>query len=365
LPDDRSQDQPDSGAPDDRAPAGSAPERPEGGVTDGGYSYSVVDDSSAAPEPAREVDVRAPKSGGLSPWALLALAIVPAIIVGVAAWFIASAVSDDGGGGGGGDRLERNVTNVVNAFSNQGDGSPIIRYEGQLPPAFPDDIPLYPGGRVISSVVQLRGDDAGYIVVFDTDDSRQDVSNYFADALSKDPWQVEIEQVGRESTVQQFSNIEDPDVQGVVLEAESKDDDVTTIFMSIQVVGAAKDNEPEAFDPGESRPLPAGFPADKVPQYPESTLIETGYQRAPNAKQFVVSMVTQDDPADVLQYYRDQFQTNGWTSEDAPAGTSQLEGGEALTFTGDNGDTSGSVEAGQFAEDKNYTRVNVSVSVPD
>jgi len=308
---------------------------------------------------------REPSKLSISPIALVALVFVPAIIIGVAAWFVASALADDGGGGGGGGRLERNVTNVVSAFSNTGDGAPVIRYEGQLPPAFPDDIPLYPGARVISSIVQLQGDDAGYIVVFDTDDSRQDVANYFADALSKDPWQVEIEQVGRESSVQQFSNIENPDVQGVALEAESKDDDVTTIFMSIQVVGAAKDNEPDAFDPGQSRPLPAGFPADKVPEYPDSTLIETGYQRAPNAKQYVVSMVTQDDPADVLQFYRDQFQTNGWTAEDAPAGSSQLENGEGLTFTGDDGNTSGSVEAGTLADDKNYTRVNISVTAPD
>jgi hypothetical protein len=355
LPDEQSPDQPEPGAPRD---AEQAPPPNAGGLTAGGYSYNVVNDD----EEAVLLPPAPPSEGGrkvaLAPWLLGALIVVPVIVVGAAAWFVASQLT---GGGGGGDRLERNVTNVVNAFSQSGDGGAIIRYEGELPPAFPDEMPLYPGADVISSIVQLQGDDAGYIVVLDTTDSRQDVANYFSEALAEDPWQVEIEQAGRESTVLQFSNIENPDIEGVVLAAESKNDQVTTIFMSVQVVGAASENEPEEFDPGQSRPLPAGFPADQIPQYPDSIAIETGYQQAPNARQFVISAVTQDDPSDVMQYYRDLFQSNGWTVEDAPAGSSSLESGEALSFTSADGETSGTLEAGELPEDENFTRINLQV----
>jgi hypothetical protein len=356
LSDDPKNEQPESGAPGEIGNA-----RPEGGVTDSGYAYSVVEDGAEA-EPAVPAVKSPPATVSMRPWALAALVIVPAIIIGVAAWLIASQFAD-GGGGGGGDRLERNVTNVVNAFSQGGEGTTgVIRHEGALPASFPDAVPLYPDSRVISSIVQIRGDDAGYIVVFDTDDARQDVANFFADALSEDPWQVEVEQTGRESTVVQFSNIEDPDIEGVALAAESKGDHVTTIFMSINVVGAADDNDVEDFEPGQSRPLPAGFPADEVPQYPDSTIIETGFQRAPQGRQFIASMVTQDDATDVLDYYREQLEGIGWTVEDAPEGSSTLADGNAITFTNEDGSTSGSVEAGALAEDENFTRVNVQVA---
>jgi hypothetical protein len=251
LPDDPSTVQPDPDEP--RAPQ-ETPSGASSGVTESGYAYDVVreDELAAVAEPAPK---RPPRKLAIAPWLLAAAVVVPAVVVGVVAWVLASM----SGGGGDEARLDRNVTNVVNTFSQTGDGSTTsIRYEGELPPAFPDDVPKYPGADVISSVVQLQGDDASYIVVFDTKDSRQQVADYYGDALAQDPWQVEIEQAGRESSVFQFSNIEDADITGVVLAAESKDDEVTTIFMSIQAVGGASENEPNAFDPGENRPFPAG-----------------------------------------------------------------------------------------------------------
>ncbi|MEX2225345.1 MAG: hypothetical protein WEB52_02715 [Dehalococcoidia bacterium] len=355
MPDDPTNEQPDGGASQDAG--GQQPER--GGVTDSGYSYTVVDDDAKATAPPPPE--KSPREAiAVKPWVLGAAVIIPAIVVGAAVWLLASQFGDENGDG----RLEPNVTNVVNAFSQSGEGTGMIRLEGSLPEAFPDEIPVYPGSRVISSIVQLRGDDAGYIVVFDTDDARQDVAAHFADVLSEDPWQVEVEQSGRESTVVQFSNIEDPDIEGVVLAAESKDDAVTTIFMSVNVVGAAADNEQEDFEPGQSRPLPAGFPAEQVPPYPDSTTIETGFQRAPQGQQFIVSMVTEDAPNDVLDYYREQFDGLGWTVEEGEEGTSTLANGTAINFTNEDGSMAGTVEAGELAEDGDLTRVNVQVATP-
>lgn len=359
MPDDPQNEQPESGAPGDVGQP-----RPEGGVTDSGYSYTVVGEASGEAADETEARKSPPAEVRIPRWGLAAAVIVPAVIVGVVTWLLASQFGDDGGGGGG-SRLERNVTNVVNAFSQGGEGTTgVIRHEGALPAAFPDEIPLYPDSRVISSIVQIRGDDAGYIVVFDTDDARQDVANFFEDALSEDPWQVEVGQTGRDSTVLQFSNIEDADIEGVALAAESKDDQVTTIFMSINVVGGADDNDVEDFEPGQSRPLPAGFPAEQVPQYPDSTIIETGFQRAPGGDQFIASMVTQDEPSDVMEYYRDQLEGNGWTVEDAPEGSSTMADGSLINFTSEDGATAGTVEAGALAEDGDFTRVNIQVATP-
>jgi len=362
LPDDDATNEEPPGAP----PGDTAPTQPPGGVTDSGYSYTVVDDDAAEGTPAPAPAKAPSRTLSLPLWALAAAVIVPAVVVGALAWGLATTLDDDGGGAaGGGDRLAQNVTNVVNAFSQGGEGTTgLIRYEGALPPAFPEEIPIYPGSSVISSIVQIRGADATYTVVFDSSDPRQDVASFFEDAFSQDPWQVEVTQTGLESSLVQFSNIENPDIEGLELSAESKSDDVTTIFLSVGVVGAAADNQLEDFDPGQTRPLPAGFPAEQVPQYPDSTIIETGFQRAPSGRQFIASMVTQDAPADVLQFYRTRLEDIGWTVEDAPAGTSSLTDGSSMTFTSDDGATTGTIEAGALAEDGDFTRVNIQVATP-
>jgi hypothetical protein len=352
---------PDDDPNDQRAP-GDQPVPPSAagaGVTPGGYAYSVVNDD----EPATAPHVREPKPKspprkiGIRPVALAAAIIIPALIVGIGMYLFASS-----SGGGNDDRVERNVTNVINAFTQSDEGGGAIRYEGELPPSFPEDVPRYPGSEVISGIVQLRGDDATYIAVFDSDDSRDDVAAYFADAFDEDPWQVEIEQAGRESTVLQFSNIEDADVAGVVLAAESDGGDVTTIFMSINVVGGADDIDTDAFDPGAGRALPDGYPESDVPRYDQSTVIETGYQQTPQGRDFLVTLVTQDGIAEVLDFYRDHFGGNGWTVEDAAPGSSELEDGEAITFSSDDGETVGSVQAGVFGEDDDYNQISIQVS---
>lgn len=283
------------------------------------------------------------------------LAIVPAAIVGVAVWFVA------GGGDGSGDaRLGGNVANVINAFTAGQQGTDVERFEGELPPGFPEELPRYPGSRTVAGVRQITGDDVSYLVVFDTSDSRQQVSNFYEERFGADPWQIELGQASRGSSLHQFSNIEDANIEGVVLAAESKTDRITTIFVSVQVVGGGRDVEGPAFDPGVSRPVPAGFPADQVPQYPDSILIETAYQSQPNARTYLITLVTRDDAEAVLDFYREHFVTNDWSvEEDDP---SQVpEGGEAITFTSEDTETSGSVVAGELDDDDSYTRVDVTV----
>jgi len=356
---------PEETPPGEPLDAGAPQEQPRGGVTPGGYEYTVVSDTAdeerPSERPERQAEPRPRRTFSLGLPALIALALIPAIVAGVAVWFLADMLG--AGGGDDDERLERNVANVVNAFTQQ-QGARTVRYEGQVPPSFPDDIPQYPGARVVSSLVQVRGDDAQYIVVYDTEDTRQDVGNYFAEAFAEDPWQVEIEQVGRESTVQQFSNIEDADVSGIVLAVESLEDETTTIFMSVQVVGGASDNEPEDFEPGASKPLPAGFPGDDIPQYPDSILIESAYQKQPNATQYLISLITRDDPGDVIDYYRETLEERGFTVEDGDP-EQNPEGGESITFASTDPELSGSVTAFEFADDENYTQVDVQVQTAD
>jgi len=348
---------------DERPAEGAAPEpdqppaqpAPGDALTESGYAYTVVDETPAAPVPKIERE-RVPVH--VSKPLLAALIVVPAVIAGVAAWFTASSLSD----GGGGARTNANVASVINAFS-QGQGGVTRRIEGELPPGLPGDIPSYPGAEVVSSLVSVTGDDVVYLIVYDTGDRLDDVASHFDDALSADPWQIDGAQDGRDAALRQFTKIDDADIEGLVLLAESKDGGLTTIFLSVQVTSGADDTELEAFVPRVTRQLPKDFP-EGIPQYPDAIAIETGFSRASQGTRYDVSLITKDSVSSVIEFFRDEFEGDGWTVTNADPSQSTLANAEAITFESDDASLSGGLVAGEFADDANYTRIDLTVVEP-
>jgi hypothetical protein len=329
------------------------------GVTEGGYSYTVVGDTAEADRPPVEEPERVDRARGRS-LGVVAAAVVVLLAVGAGAFFAGRMLRDDDGG----DRATANVGSVINAFSQGGEGATVHRYEGELPPGYPDDVPAYPGAELIASIVQISGPSAGYLAVYDTADDREDVAAYFTENFDEDPWQVDAGRDTRDSALQQFSKIDDPDVTGLVLSASSKDDDVTTIVVSVQVTGGAETPD-EDFEPGVTKALPNGFPQD-VPQYPEAIIIESAFQNQPRANSFIISFITRDDVTSVLDFFRDQFEEKGWTVTDSDASESPLEDAEALDFgnaSGEEEEITGALVAGEFPDDNNYTEVDLTVTV--
>lgn len=325
-------------------------------TTASGYSYTVVgDDGGASAPPA--VAGGAGGSGGPHPLLLVLLALVPAVIAGVAVWFIASS-----GGGGDKARVNRDVTNVLNAFSQGQDGTVVTRYEGQLPPGYPSDLPSYPNAKVVSSVRQLQGNTASYLVIYDTKDQRSKVASFFADKFAADPWQIDGGSDGRDSTLHRYSKIDDADITGLVLAAQSKEDKLTTIVQSVQVASGGKDAAKTPFTPGSARSLPDGFP-DGVPAYKDALPIQSAFQKQAAGSTFVVSFISKDSASDVLDFYRAAFKDGGLTVEDADGSQSALEGAAAIQFGDSTQSLTGQIVAGTFAEDKNYTQIDVQVRV--
>ncbi len=344
-------------------PAGEGNDRPTDDETSShGYEHSVVDEDGARPR------------GRRVPLLLGAAVLVPAIIVGVVVWFIASGMN----GGSASTHTDQDVASILNAFSSQ-QGTISTRFEGKLPPGVPSGIPTYPGSKVVSSLMQLQGSDASYLIVYDTSDQRDKVANYFDGKLDADPWQLQGGQTDENGSVHQFSSIKDPNVSGLVLVAGSKDNKVTTILESIQVVSGAASASKQPYSPGSSKPLPNGFPAN-VPEYPGSINISSAYQRQAAGNQYIISLVTKDAASKVLAYYRGKFQTAGWTVADAanpnatppantgngtPAASPTPSGpATAISFTDDKTQLSGSVSTSKLTEDNSYTRVDVQVVLP-
>ena len=353
MPDDAPQ---DAHAPDAASDSMQlAEDRPtEEATTPGGYSYTVVDDNAEGSAPSARTKSR---RGGV-PLLIAAVAtIVPAAIVGVLVWLLASS-----GGGSGSSRLGADVTTLLNAFSQGQPGTTTTRYEGTLAPGFPGDIPSYPGAKVLSSVSVLSGEDAGYLVIYDTKDSRDKVASLFGSKFSDDPWQIDGGQDGRETTVHQFSKINDSNVTGFVLVAASKDGKTTTILESVQISSGAKDAATPAFSVVAARTLPDGFP-DAVPPYADATLIESAFQKKAGTKSFAVSYITKGDASGVLDFYRGTFKDAKLAVQDGDASKSSLKDAEAIQFADAKKTLVGGITVGKFADDEAYTRIDVTVQV--
>jgi len=290
---------------------------------------------------------------------LAVIIILPMVVAGVVAWFAASLMAPESK-----SRLSADVANVLNAFS-QGSGTSgaiVSRYEGELPPLFPDNIPKYPDSSIVSAVMQVTGEDVSYLVIYDTTDSRQKVADYFDGQLKSDPWTIDASQDGRDSDVLQFSDTTNPKLRALYLIAESKQDDRTTIVVSAQVTSGARGLFKPPYTPGQGKPLPDGFP-EKVPQYPGSTIIESSYQKQSGTTQFTVSLVTKDDAAKVLDYYRGQLKDGGLTVDGGASATPEATPSDTtVTFSDDTQSVGGQISAGPLAEDESYTRVDLQVT---
>lgn len=339
---------------EEQNPAGEPPSQSD--ITDeqttaGGYSYTVVDDDGASPGASGGQGGRR----GISPIWLAIAAIVPAIVVGLAVWFLAP------GGGSDDTRTEKDVANVVSAFSSGQDGSVSTRFEGELPPGIPD-VPSYPGAKVVSSILQIRGNDAAYLVIYDTKDDRDKVASYLGDQFAADPWQIDAGQDSSESTLHQFSKIDDPDITGLVLISDAKGQDLTTIVESLQVAAGAKNAEKTPYAPPAARAVPDGFP-DTLPTYDGSILIQSAFQKAPGAAQYAVSYITKGSQSDVMDFFRSKLGDAKLTVTDGDASQSSLEDAERINFTDDKQELTGIVTTGKFGEDPSYTRIDVQAQV--
>jgi len=69
----------------------------------------------------------------------------------------------------------------------------VIEWSGELPSDFPGDVPQYPD----SKVTDAKGtNDLGLAVVFDTRDTPETVSKFYADSLAAMGWQTQTEPTG-------------------------------------------------------------------------------------------------------------------------------------------------------------------------
>jgi hypothetical protein len=313
-------------------------------------------EAQAVPEPAQSSTQ--PSGAGLPPWLpFAALAIVPAVVVGILVYALAG-----GGGSGGGHaagivdgflRLEPSADQTVESF------------KGRLPPDLPSGIPIFRGADPVVSYSIVTPDGTNLFAVLTTSASVDTVFSYFRDALDKDPWQVEVGQSSSRGVGIRFSRPDNADVSGIITLHRSELDKITTIFLTYEDISAAltPGTGTTPFSAGTSRPLPPGFPSD-IPVYEHgqgTIVLDTYFERAQGGQFFAVTFLTKDSSDEVIDFYTDEFGGRGWTTSDtSPGGTSFA---VSLDFADKDRTVSGQISADSFEDDAAYTKVELVVQV--
>jgi hypothetical protein len=283
----------------------------------------------------------------------VALAVVPALIVGALVYFVG------GDNGGGGSAAARVVDGLVRLNGSEG----MTTYEGELPPEFADDFPMY--GDVVVSIAIASAEGTSYFIVLESDDDATKVYDFYSRELDEGPWQVEFGSSGDEVSGVSFLRPDNPDVTGQVSIFRSGIDGKTAMYVSLEDI--SQTTLPGAGDKpfvlGPSRPLPPGFPND-IPIYKAdegTVIIETGFQRGQGGQLFLVTFLTKDDQDAVIDFYTQEFEKRGWNVNEGVLDTNF-----ALSIDFDDGPTqgiTGSVNADSFDDDDSFTRVDLFLQV--
>jgi hypothetical protein len=284
---------------------------------------------------------------------LAALAIVPALIVGALVYFVA------GGGDSGGGSAARIVDGLVRLNGSEG----MTSYEGELPPEFADDFPIY--GDIVVSIAIASDQGTSYFIVLESGNDASQVYDYYSRELDEGPWQVEFGSTGDEVSGVSFLRPDNPDITGQVSIFRSTLDGKTAMYVSMEDISqtSVPGTGSTPFVLGASKPLPPGFPND-IPIYKSTegtVVIETGFQRGQGGQLFLVTFLTKDSQDDVIDFYTSEFEKRGWN-----VNPGVLDTNFALGIDFDDGPTqgiTGSVNADSFDEDDDYTRVDLFLQV--
>ena len=315
---------------------------------------AVAVGEAAAPVAAAPVAAAPKGSRSLRKWLpLAALAIVPALIVGAIVFFVA------GGSDSGGTDAARIVDGLVRLNGSEG----MTTYEGELPPEFADDFPIY--GDVVVSIAIASEQGTSYFIVLASDDEASKIYDFYSRELDRGAWQVEFGSSGDEVSGVSFLRPDNPDISGQVSIFRSGVDGKTAMYVSFEDISQTTlpGSGDKPFVLGPSRPLPPGFPSD-IPIYKAnegSNVIETGFQRGQGAQVFLVTFLTRDSQDDVIEFYTQEFEKRGWNVNEGVLDTNF-----ALGIEFDDGPSqgiTGSINADSFDDDDSFTRVDLFIQV--
>ncbi len=329
---------------------------PEESAADAEPQTQPTTGPEAAPEPRPARRRRLPR---WLPWA--ALAIVPALVVGLAVYGLTE------GDAGGGPSLE--TAAIIDGFiqSGQDTDSSVTSYQGLPPEGFPSEFPVFNRARPTVSFRIAGKDGTSYFLIYTVASKPLDVYAFYLQALDREPWQVQAGLSSPDLVGMTFSRPDNAEVEGNVTVRRSEINSQSTIFVSYRdISSSARQSQPDkAFSLQGSRPLPETFPSD-IPIFKgrsgESTVTDTYFQRGGGGTNYRIGFLTKDGQDAVVSFYRQEFEKRGWTVTDSPTGNTGFV--LSIDFSdGNRGEVQGTVRTDAFDDDPTYTKVDLILQV--
>jgi hypothetical protein len=281
--------------------------------------------------------------------ALVLAALTGAIVSGGAVAGALLAFGPAGSGASDADRQTAASLAAILALSGDSQ-SRFDEFLAATPGSLPAGIPSHPGARLVVSYRLNFGDTDTYLIVSRVDAAEDAVVQYFLDALDEDPWQVTGGSSSPDLVAVQFSNVEDPNVQGAV-NVRSPEEGATAILTVVQT--PHKDTGEPAVK--GIRSMPPDFP-EEVPVYPDAVVTDAAFLKQPGSVRFFLSALTRDGAGDVVDFYRGAFEDQGWSVDDASAG-----GDDTISFNDPDERFGGAVTVSEDDERAGYTRIDIVV----
>jgi hypothetical protein len=301
----------------------------------------------------------------------LAWLLIPFLVIG-AAFSACGGGDDDGGTIRVGDE-EIDIPDDVDVDSS-GDS---------VPDGFPDDFPVYDGADVVSGFRGEQDGEEGFYVVWETDDSVEDVQAFYESAFEDGPWTSEGTIESGSTVILSATHEEDQLIGGVTLaevdgktqisafvgddsSGDSSSDDGSSDGDSSSDNGDEDESSGDGDSSGDSADLPDeadlndNYPEDEIP-LPDNARVTSSSSFSSGGNSSVFAEIYVEAPVDeVAEYYESTLASAGYSE----SFKTESDGEVFLTYSKDTETFSGDSAIVNItpSDVEGYTLVNITVT---
>ena len=256
-----------------------------------------------------------------------------------------------------------------------GDGGNVqVITGGNLPDEFPSDFPIFKDADLTGSIRGEQEGQSGFFVTWETDASPDDVTNFYKEALDKDPWKTAGVFTTSDGAMITFTRADNENFGGGVTVASSDGKTQFVVFMGEGAGVAPSDQvdeegqptpETEA-TPEEAAPsaqaelpdevaLPDDYPSDVAPIPDGARVVDASSFTADSQTTVAVSYLTKEDPESIGDFYGAEVPGDGWSE------TSRLSSDGEVFLTYENPDEGSQLLLTIYPSDtyEGYTEVTI------
>jgi len=235
-----------------------------------------------------------------------------------------------------------------------GGGNVKVTTGGELPSDFPNDFPIFKDANLTGTVKGEQEGQSGYFATWDTDASVQEVTDFYKEALDKDPWKTSGVFTSGEGTVITFTRTDNENFGGGVTVASSDGKTQFVVFMgegagqapSAEATTEAQPTPEEEATPEEEQApaqatlpdeveLPDNYPSDVAPIPSGARVVGASSFTTGGQTTVAVNYLTKEDPQSIADFYGSKVPGNGWSE------TSRLSSDGEIYLTYENPDEGG------------------------